>query len=433
MFSTWKNIKFISGFDDRLVTWSAELKLYRIRCIISDFRNERNDYLDNEIFNRSSVIKDYLAELECQIPQPPHYIKCAKVAPPLVGNINLSASVSDDVRLSVGQASGRITLLSFDEINRTVGHSHPHVVREFGPKVNRPCNDLAHHRTRPEILAVGYERSRHDYAILLFDTTRTGTTQADNNSGQTLSNATVPISGSGSNFIQHQQSLKGSQTPTIVNHELIPSTSEIELASTCNSLSWFRDEPDTLCAGVNVKYLKVFDIRTPTAGLRSGKASLQATTKFVYGVCIDPWLDHRIASYQDNSLAIWDTRNFEKPIVTLNQQRRIMKLAWSPTRSGLLCSVELGGTQLKLHDIQSWAVMSDDGDPAVTERYIPSYSPFSDPSNRVHNDGLDQDDFKRLSIGSDSGVGDVISSFAWHPTQQNNLIDLTEEETCFRT
>ena len=86
------------------------------------------------------------------------------------------------------------------------------------------------------------------------------------------------------------------------------------------------------------------------------KASLQTTTKFVYGVCIDPWLDHRLASYQDNSLAIWDTRNFEKPIVTLNQYKRVVKLSWSPTRSGLLCSVELGGYQLKLHDIQVWHI-----------------------------------------------------------------------------
>ena len=55
---------FISGFDDRLVTWSNELKLYRVRCILSDLRKERNEVLENELFNRSSVVKDYIAELE---------------------------------------------------------------------------------------------------------------------------------------------------------------------------------------------------------------------------------------------------------------------------------------------------------------------------------------------------------------------------------
>ena len=103
----------------------------------------------------------------------------------------LPASVSDDVRLNVGQASGRITLLSFDEINRTVGHSHPHVVKEFGPKIIRPCNDLAYHRTRREILAAGYERSRYDYAILIFDTAR-GLPQQGQEHPVTTSTVTLP-------------------------------------------------------------------------------------------------------------------------------------------------------------------------------------------------------------------------------------------------
>ena len=209
------------------------------------------------------MVKDYIAELECQIPQPPHYIKCAKVIPPQIGNTNISTSIFDDVRLSLGQASGNVTVLSFDEVNRTVGNSHPHVVRELRPKVNRPCNDLAHHRTRPEILAVGYERSRHDGAILVFDTTR-GTV----NDGQdSVSGRVSPASSQGTGST-NQKTL-----------ELASAFAEIENGSTCHSLCWFRDEPDTLCAGINSKFLKVFDIRN-TAGLHTGKAALQANTKF---------------------------------------------------------------------------------------------------------------------------------------------------------
>ena len=403
-----------------MVSWSAELRLYRVRCILSDIRTERNDVLDNEIFTRSSVIKDYVAELECQIPQPPHYIKCAKVIPPQIGSANISTSnITDDVRLTVGQASGRVTVLSFDEVNHTVGHSHPHVVREFGPRINRPCNDLAHHRTRPEILAAGYERSRHDYAVLLFDTARGISHEGQEN----ISGRISPASSQGSTISQQK-------AQSNVGNDLTASFAEIEYGSTCHSLCWFRDEPDTLCAGINVKYLKVFDIRN-TAGLHTGKAAIQANTKYVYGVCIDPWLDHRVAAFNDNSLTIWDTRNFEKPIVTLIQKKRIMKLAWSPTRSGLLCSVQFGDTQLNLHDIQGWAISSDDGDPAVTERSIPRYTPFNDSTHRG-NEGNEEDDLKRLSIGSDSGVGDIITSFSWHPTQQNNLIAITRGGKLFQ-
>ena len=410
---------FITGFDDRFVTWANELKLYRVRCILSDIRNDRNDVLENELFNRSTVVKDYVAELECQIPHPPHYVKCAKIIPPQIGNASISTSIFDDVRLSLGLASGRVTVLSFDEINHTVGHSHPHVVREFGPRINRPCNDLAHHRIRPEIFAIGYERSRHDYAILVFDTTRGSAPEGQENNSGRISPA-----------LSQGTSLSHQKPSNNVISDSNSAFAEIEYGSTCHSLCWFRDEPDTLVAGINSKFLKVFDIRN-TAGLHGGKAVLQTNTKYVYGVCIDPWLDHRVAAFHDNSLTIWDTRNFEKPIVTLIQNKRIMKLAWSPTRSGLLCSVEMGGSQLNLHDIQGWAISSDDGDPAVTERAIPNYTPITDTSNRG-NEGIDTDDFKRLSVGSESGVGDVITSFSWHPTQQNNLIAITRGGKLFQ-
>ena len=41
-----------------------------------------------------------------------------------------------------------------------------------------------------------------------------------------------------------------------------------------------------------------------------------------------------------------------------------------PTRSGLLCSVMEKSSALTLHDVQSWAVMSEDGEPVVTERNV---------------------------------------------------------------
>ena len=81
-------------------------------------------------------------------------------------------------------------------------------------------------------------------------------------------------------------------------------------------------------------------------------------------------MDFRVASYNDNQVVIWDTRNFEKPIVTLAQRSKVLKLAWSATRSGLLCSAEESGQFLNIHDIQSWAYLSEEGEPAVTERSV---------------------------------------------------------------
>jgi len=58
--------------------------------------------------------------LQCQIPEPPHYIKCLAVHP--------QPGSHGDVRVAVGQANGRVSLLSF--IPQMSGHS----VKEFGPK-----------------------------------------------------------------------------------------------------------------------------------------------------------------------------------------------------------------------------------------------------------------------------------------------------------
>ena len=58
-----------------------------------------------------------------------------------------------------------------------------------------------------------------------------------------------------------------------------------------------------------------------------------------------------------------------------------------------------------LHDIQSWAVMTEDGEPAVTQRMV-NVLPleYPDPASFVEED-------------IDIEGKDVITSFAWHPTE----------------
>ena len=55
-------------------------------------------------------------------------------------------------------------------------------------------------------------------------------------------------------------------------------------------------------------------------------------TRAVQGVCVDPFVNHRIASYSDTSVCIWDLRNFEKPVLSLQQSKAISKISWCPTQ-----------------------------------------------------------------------------------------------------
>ena len=54
---------------------------------------------------------------------------------------------------------------------------------------------------------------------------------------------------------------------------------------------------------------------------------------------VDPSCDFRLAGFGDTMLQIWDTRNFEKPIISLDMERPVSRVAWCPTRPGLLASV----------------------------------------------------------------------------------------------
>ena len=160
------------------------------------------------------------------------------------------------------------------------------------------------------------------------------------------------------------------------------------------------------------KTLRIYDIRSESSSTPKALTS----TRAVYGVCVDGFMSTRIASHVDNQVVIWDTRNFDKPIVTHSQSRKVTKLQWSPTRSGLLCSITDNTSSLLLHDIQSWAVMSEDGEPAVTERSITLSSNNNSLNGEIISSENDDPDFKQQGM---------ISSFAWHPNIENNLVAIT--------
>ncbi|KAF4529781.1 hypothetical protein B566_EDAN016665, partial [Ephemera danica] len=98
----------------------------------------------------------------------------------------------------------------------------------------------------------------------------------------------------------------------------------------------------------------------------------------------------------ENQIAIWDTRNFEKPIVTLSQAKPISKLLWCPTRHNLLGSLCKDSAALCLYDVQHATVGAEE-ETAAIER---SVSP---------------------------GPSDVaLASFSWHPVHENRMLAVTQ-------
>lgn len=143
-------------------------------------------------------------------------------------------------------------------------------------------------------------------------------------------------------------------------------------------------------------------------------------TRAVFGVQMDPFIPSRVASYGDSTVCIWDMRNFEKPVLSLQQTKPISKISWCPTQwvlhlvftychllktiifffqnsssfLGVLCR---DSSSLSLYDIQN-------ANGATTEEMEPT------PLER----GM------ILTDGTES-----ISSFAWHLVQENRVLFTT--------
>lgn len=60
-----------------------------------------------------------------------------------------------------------------------------------------------------------------------------------------------------------------------------------------------------------------------------------AITKSVYGLSVHPHNDRHLASFIDNMITVWDTRNFERPILTMTHNKPVVKIHWCSTRCAL--------------------------------------------------------------------------------------------------
>ena len=79
------------------------------------------------------------------------------------------------------------------------------------------------------------------------------------------------------------------------------------------------------------------------------KATGSTNTRATSGVTVDPSCDFRLAGDGDTMLQIWDTRNFEKPIISLDMERPVSRVSWCPTRPGLLASVGRDSGSVSCH------------------------------------------------------------------------------------
>ncbi|XP_012282534.1 GATOR complex protein MIOS-B [Orussus abietinus] len=322
--------------SNKFITWGTEIYLYEVAQIKETVR-------PSCVKISESTVAHLLATNTSH-----HYVKCIDIYP----------QPEPDILLAVGQANGKVVLTTFGP---TAFDSLGLTGKEFAPKHARQCNAVAWNPVDPNLIVSGLDKYRTDHSVLLWDVLK------------------FPL---GSDRPHHHGSAQS---------ESIRPVAEAGVSETVHSLAWFNNEPRCLVAGINNKHLKIIDFRDAV------KVVNTTPTKAVYNTSVDPHNDYHLVSHVENQITIWDTRYFEKPVLTLLQSRQVTKVSWCPTRHNLLGSLQKDSGVLHLHDVQHCGIGGgEDTEPGALERTVAP--PWSCPT-----------------------------SFSWHPTHVNRLLAISQQ------
>ncbi|XP_050419216.1 GATOR complex protein MIOS-A [Patella vulgata] len=329
------------------ITYGSEITLYRVEDDIAQCHLEQH--------NKVRQISDSTYAVHVASNTDVALIKCVSWYPK-TDKKNL---------LAVGQANGHVVLTS---IGNTTSSSE-FVGKEFAAKHARTsCNYVSWNPKDTHLLAEGLEKHRNDSCIAIWDINSSVMSESMWASSSRLS---------------YSES-------SIINKPY----QEIGYSESSSSFSWFYSSPKTFITGMNNRQLRIYD-------LRDGSKPVKLTShKSVHGVCIDPKFEDRIASFGDAFISVWDLRNFDKPIVTLQQNKHVLKINWCPARNGMLSVLCKDSPVVSMYDIEHSVLGSDDIEPVIRERNIES------KMQRQY-----------------------VSSFAWHPTKENRLLTFVSPDT----
>ncbi|XP_078376457.1 GATOR2 complex protein MIOS-B-like isoform X2 [Oculina patagonica] len=352
---------------DKFITFGNEICLYKVTKSqesppkVAGVRSQVIQLSDDTYASLLSVMTDI------------QYLKCVAWYP----------KSEPEHLLAVGQANGRVLVTCIGSENNQANLG---IAREFVPRHSRQCNSLAWNPVENNLLAAGLDKVRSDVSLLVWDInvqlSVRDSNQEKRHSGVTGGKQSPITVGT------------GFQDPSSIGNRPL---AELSTSDPTLSLAWSPYDPNVLIAGQAQKFLRVFDIRDTT------RPHIAAVTKAVYGVCVDPHVEHRIASFSEGPpgvMCIWDDRNFEKPLMGMTQSCPVTAIAWSPTRSGLLATLGKESPVVQLYDIQHASVASPaygvgyETEPSFIERSVK-------PSQRA------------------------VSSFSWHPTQENHMLTIS--------
>ncbi|KAG0323147.1 hypothetical protein BGZ99_002924, partial [Dissophora globulifera] len=190
----------------------------------------------------------------------------------------------------------------------------------FSARHSRACNVVAFSKGCPNLLAVGLDKVRNDYCLMVWDIE-----QAMSSSRGTESNYAPSGSINGGS-----RSASGSLQTSRFGR-----TTEIAESYFGKDFAKGYEDPNS-------------------------PSSMVISTKAVHGLCMDPFNDNRMASCTDDgNISIWDIRKPTQAILSFDtgpQKAPLVRIQFNPQRSGLIASLTKDAPCLKVWDIQEGTV-----------------------------------------------------------------------------
>lgn len=233
-------------------------------------------------------------------------------------------------------------------------------------KNSRACNALAFCTADPNYLAVGLDKVRGDFSLVVWDiVSATPSLQVRQPPPPVMTNHNRSTSGAQLAF-----SVPGTRPEPIIPRGDVASKVDMKIlqqhapTEIVSSVAFLPKSTTLLLAGISHRWLRLFDLRTPTPVVLSAASKVQ-------GIATDPFEPFRIGTFGDGAATIWDARRMTHPLLTFTAKDAsadgagagararthpsgFAHMEFSSVRRGVLATLERDATHVRFWEMQQF-------------------------------------------------------------------------------